>query len=279
MREAALPFGRLLLTGAAGRLGAWLRPRLSATQRARGGILRVSDRGGLGEAGAGEEVMCAELQDSAAVMASMQGVDAVLHFGGVSVERPFEQVLPANIQGVFNVYEAARLQGVRRIVFASSNHVTGCYAQGERIGPVSPARPDGNYGLSKAFGENLAQLYFDRYGIETVSLRIGNCEPAPTDRRGLAAWLSYGDLERLVLCSLQAPRVGCLVVYGVSNNPHSWWDNSAAALLGYQPQDSAEHYRAEIEAKAPPPDLSDPSQRLQGGRFLALGPFPFPPEP
>jgi len=267
-------YPRLLLTGAAGALGRVLRPRL----RAHCQTLRVSDLAELGAATAGEELVPADLQDPAAMLSLLEGVDAAVHFGGVSVEQPFEVVLPANIVGVFNLYEAARLQGVRRIVFASSNHVTGCYRQGESITPAARPRPDGYYGVSKAFGEDMASLYFDRYGIETVSLRIGNCAAQPADRRGLAIWLSHDDLERLVVASLRAENVGCTTVYGVSDNPQSWWDNSMARDIGYRPQDSAEAYRAQIEAEAAPADFNDPTQRLQGGRFLGVGPFPFPPE-
>src|SRR5205085_2980345 len=129
-------------------------------------------------------------------------VDAVVHLGGISTEQPFEPILRGNIVGGYNLYEAARKQGVKRIVFASSNHVTGFYRQDEVIDTRAPVRPDGLYGLSKAFGENLSRFYFDRYGIETVCLRIGSSFPEPKDRRMLATWLSFDDLERLVVASL-----------------------------------------------------------------------------
>src|SRR5262245_26399508 len=143
--------------------------------------------------------MKADLADGAAVHELLRDVDAVVHLGGVSVEGPFEPILQANIVGMFHLYEAARRHGVKRIVYASSNHVTGFYRQDEVIDATMPMRPDGYYGLSKAFGENLARFYFDRYGIESVCLRIGSAFPEPKDRRMLATWLSYDDLERLVL--------------------------------------------------------------------------------
>ncbi|HWH82131.1 MAG TPA: NAD(P)-dependent oxidoreductase, partial [Burkholderiaceae bacterium] len=174
-------FRRLLLTGAAGGLGRVLRPRL----KAHCAVLRLSDIAPLGAAAAGEELVPAALEDASAMLALLDGVDAVVHLGGVSVEGPFAPILQANIVGAYNLYEAARRQRVRRIVFASSNHVTGFYRQDEVIDPLMPMRPDGYYGLSKAFGENLAQFYFDRYGIETVSLRIGSSFPEPKDRRML----------------------------------------------------------------------------------------------
>ncbi|MES1163828.1 MAG: NAD(P)-dependent oxidoreductase, partial [Rhizobacter sp.] len=176
---ATPPFKRLLLTGAAGGLGRELRRRL----KAHCAVLRLSDIADLGAAQPAEELMPAQLQDAAAVHALLAGVDAVVHLGGVSVEGPFEPILQANIVGAYNLYEAARKHQVRRVVFASSNHVTGFYRQDEVITPSMPMRPDGHYGLSKAFGENLAQFYFDRYGVETVSLRIGSSFPEPADRR------------------------------------------------------------------------------------------------
>ncbi|KNZ34158.1 MAG: NAD-dependent dehydratase [Methylibium sp. NZG] len=264
-----ITFGRLLLTGAAGGLGRELRLRLKRCCQ----VLRLSDVAELGAAGPGEEVVPAALQDAAAMHTLLQGVDAVVHLGGVSVEGPFEPILQANIVGVYNLYEAARQHGVKRIVFASSNHVTGFYRQDEVISPKDPVRPDGHYGLSKAFGENLAQFYFDRYGLETVSLRIGSSFPEPKDRRMLATWLSYDDLERLVLASLTAPVVGHSIVYGMSDNTTTWWDNTRAAHLGYRPQDSSEPFRAATEARQPVLDRADPAVVYQGGGFVTKGPF------
>ena len=263
-------FERLLLTGAAGGLGRVLRPRLKAHCR----VLRLSDIAELDPAGAGEEVVRAALEDGAAVRALLEGVDAVVHLGGISVEGPFEPILQANIVGVYHLYEAARIHRVPRIVFASSNHVTGFYRQDEVIDARAPARPDGYYGISKAFGENLSRFYFDRYGIETVCLRIGSSFPEPKDRRMLATWLSHDDLERLVVAALGAPVVGHTVVYGVSDNRTTWWDNTAAAHLGYRAQDSSEPFRAAAEARQPVLDRSDPAVVYQGGAFVTRGPYP-----
>ncbi len=263
------PPRRLLLTGAAGALGSMLRPRL----RVHCEVLRVSDLGGLGEAAPGEEVQAAPLQDRAAMAALLQGVDAVVHLGGVSVEKPWELVRPANIDGLFNLYEGARLAGTRRVVFASSNHAIGAYPQSERLDDRVPTRPDGYYGLSKVFGEQTAQLYWDRYGIETVSLRIGSCFPVPRDHRMLTTWLSYDDLERLVLASLRAPQVGHTIVYGVSNNSRRWWDDAPARRIGYQPLDSADDHTAAVQAAQPVPGPDEAVARYQGGAFMEMGPF------
>ncbi len=262
-------YSRLLLTGAAGGLGRELRPRL----KSRCHVLRVSDLGNLGNASAGEEVMPAQLQDRPAVFKLLEGVDAVVHLGGISTEQPFDDIVQANIIGAYNLYEGARIHGTRRIVFASSNHVTGFYRQDEVIDATMPVRPDGYYGLSKAFGENLARFYFDRYGIETVCLRIGSSFPEPRDRRMLATWMSYDDLERLVVASLSSPVVGYSVIYGMSDNHHTWWDNTPAKHIGYRPQDSSEPFRAAAEAKQPTLDLNDPAVIYQGGGFVKAGPF------
>ena len=267
--SAAPAFGRLLLTGAAGGLGRELRPRLRAITR----ILRVSDIAPMAAAETGEELVVAALEDATAVDTIVAGCDAIVHLGGISTEGPFAPIVQANIVGVWNLYEAARRHDVRRVVFASSNHVTGFYRQDEVVSPHDLMRPDGHYGLSKAFGENLSRFYFDRYGIETACLRIGSSFSAPKDRRMLATYLSYDDLERLVVASLTAPVVGHSVVYGVSDNARTWWDNTSARHLGFRPQDSSEPFRAAIEARQPPADPADPAARFQGGGFVVQGPF------
>ncbi|ARP85212.1 NAD-dependent epimerase/dehydratase family protein [Bordetella genomosp. 9] len=260
--------GTLLLTGAGGNLGKVLRERLKPYA----GTLRLSDIADLGPAQPGEEIMLGNLADADTVDAMVRGADAIVHMGGVSVERPFDEILPANIQGVYNLYEAARKHGVRRIVFASSNHVIGFYRQGQVIDADAPVRPDGYYGISKAFGENLSRFYFDRYGIETVCLRIGSSFPEAKDRRMLVTWLSYDDLTHLIAQSLFVPHVGHTIVYGASANRESWWDNWRAAHLGFHPKDSSEQFRAKVESRPPLP-ADDPEARYQGGAFTKAGPF------
>lgn len=262
-------FGRLLLTGAAGTLGRQLTPALLPLASE----LLLSDRPGVDHVvPAGARAQACDLAERAAVRTLLQGVDAVVHLGGVSVEQPFEVVLPANITGLFNLYEAARLAGTRRIVFASSNHVTGCWGVHERISETDPARPDGYYGLSKFFGEGLASLYWDRYGIETVCLRIGTALPEPIDFRSLSSWISPRDLAQLVRCALTAPDVGFLVAFGMSRNTRAWWKPEAGwARLGYEPQDDAEAFMAKVGHITFP--SGSPMARKQGGSFLGIGPF------
>ena len=260
---------RLLLTGAAGGLGKELRERLAPFAD----VIRLSDIAPMAPVtGPHEEVVVCDLSDKAAVDALVEGCDAIVHLGGVSVERPFEEVLEGNIRGVFHVYEAARRHGAKRIVFASSNHVIGFYRQDEEIDAGVRKRPDGYYGLSKSFGEDMAQFYFDRYGIETVSIRIGSSFPKPHNRRMMSTWLSYRDLTTLIEKSLFTPDVKHTIVYGMSANRDVWWDNAQAAHLGFVPQDTSEVFRDEIEAQ-PPVAADDPNAVYQGGGFTAQGPF------
>ena len=260
----ARPFDRLLLTGAAGALGTVLRPGLADLCR----TLRVSDRLALSDLSATEEMHVASLDDGPAVDALVEGVDAIVHFGGTMVES-WDAILTANVIGMYNLYQAARRHGVKRIVYASSNHATGFYPTDQRIGPRDPVRPDCLYGVSKTWGESLSRLYFDRYGIETACLRIGSAFAAPTSRRMLATWISHGDLLRLVRACLTAPDVGHAILYGVSRNSAGFWDNAAASRIGYEPLDSADDYRAEVEAREPADPASDDA-RYQGGSFVRV---------
>ena len=265
----SIPFNRLLLTGAAGGLGKVLRETLRPYAK----VIRLSDIVDMSPASdASEEVVTCDLADKQAVHQLVEGVDAILHFGGVSTEHAFEEILGANICGVFHIYEAARRHGVKRVIFASSNHVIGFYKQDEVIDAHSPRRPDSYYGLSKSYGEDVASFYFDRYGIETVSIRIGSSFPEPQNRRMMSTWLSFGDLTQLLERALYAPNVGHTIVYGVSDNKNVWWDNRLAAGLGYVPQDSSEVFRDKVEAQ-PMPAADDPAMVYQGGAFVAAGPF------
>ena len=274
MSDAAAPSSRnrlhrLLLTGAGGGLGKVLRDRLRPFAE----ILRLSDIAPMAPAaGSHEEVVTCDLADKQAVDALVAGCDAIVHLGGVSVERPFEEILEANIRGVFHVYEAARRHGVKRIVFASSNHEIGFHKQTETLDASCQRRPDGYYGLSKSFGEDTAQFYYDRYGIQTVSIRIGSSFPEPLNRRMMSTWLSYDDLTALIEKALFTPDVKHTIVYGMSANKNLWWDNAQAAHLGFVPQDTSEVFRDKVEAQ-PPVAPTDPNAIYQGGAFTAQGPF------
>ncbi len=268
--DASVTYGRLLLTGAAGALGRVLRPAM----RDWAPKLRVSDIAPLDPVQGNEEAMPCDLGDEPAMRTLLEGVDGVVHMGGVSTDKPWAPVLHGNIVGVYNLYESARIAGTRRIIFASSNHAIGFRPRTERIDADDPVRPDSFYGVSKTFGESLSRYYFDRYGIETVCLRIGSAFPEPKDRRMLITWLSYADLTGLVKASLFAPRVDHTIVFGASANRDidTWWDNSKASHLNWQPKDNTEKFRAAREAD-PPVDASSPIEKYQGGAYVISGPY------
>ena len=260
---------RLLMTGAAGGLGQAMRSRLKANCE----TLRLSDLNALDSTQPGEELVQADLSNMDAVQQMVAGCQAIVHFGGISVEQPWGPILQANIIGVYNLYEAARMHGVKRVVFASSNHVMGFYRQSEVVDAKSPPRPDGLYGLSKAFGEDISRLYFDRYGIETACVRIGSSFPEPRDRRMLATWLSFDDLHRLITACLTTPVLGHSIIYGTSDNSVSWYDNHLARHIGYRPLDSSDAFREAVYARTDEPDLTDPVVQFQGGGFVKIGPL------
>lgn len=257
----------LLLTGAAGGVGTALRDRLKANCD----VLRLSARSDFGPAQPGEEIVLGDLANPDDVMNMVKGCQAIVHMGGVSVEGPFGPILQSNILGVYNLYEAARQHGVKRVIFASSNHVTGFYRQDKTITIDDAPRPDSLYGVSKAFGEDLSRMYFDRYGIETACVRIGSSFAEPRDRRMLASWLSFDDLHRLITACLTTPVLGHSIIFGVSNNSGLWYDNAAARHIGYVPQDSSDVFREAVFARTPEPDVTDPTVQYQGGSFLMAG--------
>ncbi|CQR64696.1 NAD-dependent epimerase/dehydratase family protein [Streptomyces leeuwenhoekii] len=265
----------VLLTGAAGGLGTLMRGLLPAY----GYTLRLFDvRPVEGE----PDAITADLADRDAVREAVRGVDAIIHLAGISLEAPFEKILKANIEGTYHVYEAAREEGVRRVVFASSNHAIGCTPRPQGGTPVDPGRlipvdtprrPDTYYGLSKSFGEDLAQLYWDKHGLETVSVRIGSCFPEPTSVRMLSVWMSPADGARLFHAALTAENVGHTVVYGSSANTRLWWDLSSARALGYEPQDDSEPYAEKLVAEQGELDPDNPAHACVGGHFVTDPPI------
>lgn len=254
------PCRRIVLTGAAGRLGQVLRPALRALCEE----LLLSDlRPPRPPLHPGERFMACDLADNAAVGSLLAGATHLVHMGGIPLERDFATLLPGNLVGQFNVYDQALRQGIRRVVLASSNHVTGFYRTDQIVSRDMPMRPDSLYGVSKGYGELLASYYFERHGIESVCLRIGNCRERPVNARGLSAWLSHGDLCELVRCALLAEGPGLAVVYGVSANPGRWWGDDDAARIGYRPRDSSARFRDEFAAELAA--LAAQAPGLQGG--------------
>lgn len=266
------PFKRLLITGAAGRLGRVLREHL----REYADELRLTDIADMGMAAPHEELVRCDLGNLADVLPLAEGVDAIIHAGGVPLENTFASILNGNIVGTYNIYEAARQHGVKRVIYTSSNHAIGFYDRTQTIDASVPHRPDSLYGVSKCFAEDLGRYYWDKFGVESVNLRIGSSFEEPLDRRMLATWLSFADFAQLVQRSLTAPRVAHMIVYGMSANRESLWDNRMASSIGYVPQDSADDYREKVEAKFPPLDPNEPAARYHGGNFAGAGHFEDP---
>ncbi|QCP53579.1 NAD(P)-dependent oxidoreductase [Trinickia violacea] len=261
---------KIALSGAAGQLGSVLRQALLG----RGVNLRsAAGTRPLEPLVDGEDVMHGDLRDPAVVDRLLEGVDVLIHMAGTSVERPLPEIIENNLRGLVEVYEGARRHGVRRIIFASSNHAIGMHPVEDTLALDCDFRPDGFYGLSKMWGEGLARLYWDKHGIESVCIRIGSCIEKPTEFRHLSTWLGFDDLLQLIELSIEVPDLGFQVVWGVSNNTRSYWDNSGAARLGYKPRQNAEDYAAEILAKPNPRDAT--AQRYQGGSFAS---FDFTPQ-
>ena len=258
------PINRVLITGAAGAIGSTLRAGLQDAYE----LLRVSDIRPLGKPGSGEETVQADLTNSDAVHGLMHGIDCVVHLGGIPREGPWDAILHNNIIGAYNVFEAARSCGVRRIIFASSNHAMGYYRAAQQIGVTEPVRPDSRYGVSKVFGEALGRLYADKHGMSVACLRIGSFRERPEDARQLATWISPRDMVHLVRRCIDTPHYHFLVLYGVSANPRARWSNPHAQVIGYAPRDNAEEYAAALQA--PAADLTDPAVAFHGGAFCAL---------
>ena len=255
---------RILITGAAGEIGSTLRAGLRGAYS----LLRLTDVRPLPDAGPGEETMHADLTDERSLAAIMKDIECVVHLGGVPREAPWTAILPNNIEGTYNVFEAARAAGVKRIVFASSNHTIGYYRTGRRVGVEEPPRPDSRYGVSKVFGEALGRLYADKHGLEVACLRIGSFRKEPGDHRQLATWISHRDTVQLVRRCIDAPAFHFIVLYGVSANTRARWNNPHAALIGYAPEDDAEEYAERLPA--PATDGTDPAVECHGGPFCGL---------
>ena len=256
---------RVLVTGAAGGIGRMIRPLLRGVYP----VLRLSDIVEI-DPEPGEEFMPADLADLAAIEPICAGVDGVIHLGASSVEDRWEPVLNNNIVGGYNLFEAARRQGVPRVVFATTNHVVGFYRRQRTIDHTVMPRPDSRYGVSKAFGEALGRMYADKYGLRVLNIRIGNVAERPADRRRLSIWISPRDLVQLMRVGLEHPDIHFEVVYGVSDNARAWYDNGNAFRLGYAPADRAEDYASEATeadlALAPDPI----GEQFQGGGFCTM---------
>ena len=257
---------RLVLTGAAGRLGSWLREPLTKLCDE---LVSSDIAENIGKLYPGERYHKADLAKYDEIHALLDGAEMVVHFGAIGDEAPFETLLGPNFIGAYNVWEAAHRHKLRRVVYASSIHAVGMHKKTDFIGIDAPHRPDTFYGLAKCFAEDLASLYWDKRGLEAVCLRILSAAQV-TSARALGTWLSYGDLIQLVTRAIDTPVTGFSVVYGVSANDRVPVDNSKASFLGYRPRDNAEQFAEAILAAAPLPDPSDLAQMCHGGPFASV---------
>jgi uronate dehydrogenase len=258
----------VLLTGASGNLGRVLARDLAAL----GWTLRLTDITPFPDPlPPRARFERADLNDGLALVRMAEGCGAILHFGGVSVEQPFEAVAGPNLRGLYHVYEAARREAAR-VVFASSNHAIGFHERPQgneaKIDVDCDFRPDGYYGLSKAYGELMGRMYWDKHGVENVNLRIGSCVEQPVNARMLSTWLSFGDLTRLAAAAVTAPRTGHCVIWACSNNPAGFWGQDHRDRIGWQPRDNAEAWRAQLGHRT----SGDPvEERYQGGPYCSIG--------
>jgi uronate dehydrogenase len=243
---------RILITGAGGKIGSSLRMHLRGAYDE----IRLADIAPQAPAGPGELVLHTDIRDPEALRSAMQGVDCVVHLAGMPHEAPWSDIRDLNIDGCYNVFETARAQGVRRVVFASSNHAVGFHRRENMLDGNTVPRPDTRYGASKVFGEALARLYADKHGMSVACLRIGTFRTPdrPGESRQLLSWVSHRDMAQLVRCCIDHPDFHFLVAYGVSNNRRSRWSNTHVAFLGYAPQDDSEVYAAEVLAQSPAED-------------------------
>ena len=256
---------KILITGAAGRMGRMLRDRLPREDRE----LRFLDVVPVDEPGA----LVGSVADPEVVAQACKDVDAVVHLGGTAADADWDELRETNVHGAYVVFEEARRAGAQRVVYASSNHAVGFHENAPGLVEDLAPRPDGLYGLTKVLGESLGRLYHDRYGLDVVCLRIGTCyETPPTDLRTLATWLSPGDCARLVDAALSCPAPGFVAVWGISANTRRVWSLERGAAIGYHPQDDAEVFAA--HAVRGDPERDEAGRRYVGGPFAMVLPEP-----
>jgi len=279
-----MPAQTVLITGAAGRIGRLLRPRLAPHWR-----LRLCDFVEQEPARPGEnvEVVDAAMADAAALARAVDGVDAVVHLAGISVEGAWPDILATNVDGTQRLLEACRRAGVGRVAIASSAHVAGFATRadaqtdegGRAVLPATSApRPDTYYGVSKAAMEALGSLYAHRFGMHVVAIRIGTLTPRPVTDRAQAIWIGADDIAALVAASVDPAHVrpGFHVVWGTSDNARRWTSLAEARALGYEPREDA---AALVLGEQVRDDLTETENAYLGGTWtqVPLGEWLRPP--
>ena len=257
---------KIVLTGAAGRLGSYLREPMTGWADELVSTDIVDD---IGKRYKGETYIKGDLASLDDMLQVLDGADMVVHMGAYADEGPFEKLLGPNFVGAYNIWEAAYRHGLRRVVYGSSIHAVGMHPKNEFIGVDAAHRPDTFYGLAKCFAEDLGSMYWDKRGLESVHMRILSCAQV-NNARALGSWLSYDDLIQLVKKCVETPVTGFSVIYGVSNNDRAPVDNSKASFLGYRPKDNAEQFATEVLANEPPMDPQDPGHMCHGGPFASV---------
>jgi uronate dehydrogenase len=257
---------KILITGAAGNIGMCLRTHL----RGRYALVRLADIAEQEPAQENEEICQFDVRDPASIERCMKDIDCVVHLAGIPGADTWEKILPMNIEGCYNVFEAARRCGVRRVVFASSNHAVGYHRREKFLDNTVQPRPDSRYGISKVFGEAVGRMYADKYGLSVACLRIGTFRTPdrPDESRQLLTWISHRDMAQLVRCCIEHESYHFVVAYGVSNNLRNRWDNSNVKFLGYRPEDDSEVFAEEILARNIPEDPI--AAQFHGGFYCPL---------
>jgi len=257
---------KVALSGASGNMGRILRVELQK----RGVDLRsAGGRTALKPMHPGEDVMHGDLRDPAVVDRLLDGVDVLINLAGTSVERPLPEIIENNLVGLHQIYEGARRKKVRRVIFASSNHAFGMHSVNSKLKLDAQFRPDGFYGLSKVWGEAMARMYWDKHGIEGISIRIGTAMGRPPENfRKLSTCFGNDELTQLMMRCIEAPDIGYMAVWACSNNTRMYWDNTGAEKLGFRPTQNAEDFAPEI-LKQPNP-LDPIAQQFQGGQFVTM---------
>jgi uronate dehydrogenase len=240
----------VLLTGPGGRIGPHLIPSFRERYN-----LRLLDRRPIpGE----PDTIIADLSDKEVLKNAMTGVDVVVHLAATSDEAPFlEQLVPNNVIGLYNTFQAAQEAGVRRVVYASTVQTVEFYRDLPR--PVETndfPRPWTTYAVTKLFGEAAGRWYHETHGMEVVAVRIGAFQPY--DSQGLRTgkglremWLSPKDCRGLLHAAIEKPGVGYALVFATSITERERVSRAPAReLLGYESQDDIRALLPELYAEA-----------------------------
>ncbi len=256
---------KIVLTGASGRLGSYLRHPLSTLCKE---LISTDINNEIGPLYNNEQFINADLSKFEEINSVIQGANMICHFGAIVDEHPFNMLLGPNFIGSYNIWEAARQNKIKRVIYASSIHAVGMYSNSINLTPFVPHRPDTYYGLSKCFSEDLARMYYEKNQIEAACLRIASCAPVTT-ARGLSSWLSYEDLILLVTAAIEAKFIGFSIVYGVSNNTRKNINNSESSHINFLPKDNAEVYANKILNSDLSEELLDSGNKCHGGPFAS----------